>query len=489
MEIFLDESIVGFLSNLVARYCQYKWCENALIHSEIMDNLHLNGFTADGLRSRRLSNTNEYVLENNNATEWWATNAMTDYITQEYMHNRPLGRTIIIDEMLQGLESEKLAEYNEDESPTTSTATIQEAPTLTPVCSLSAGAPMASDEAKALAGALEWRFGQMVLKPKSTPSCVPYQIGAQYACRCNMSTTTGTFKMSPRTYSKTQSGSAKLTTDICGGYTTWPKGSTAAIGTNKPKTQSSGRPIPTATVKKSTSSKPSTTFPSGTGPMPTESARCERDGIWWESQVFDNSITSFCKALVDEHWKASGTDKKTYYYDFKIVGRDSWPHDRNLQLLVGFEKNACPSKNEAVVEFTENGSSKGRISRKSCIERFTKVKNCGKPMRTDNKELFPGGGLYSGCLWWRAHRTGSNNSPPGVQKLAEQVDELSWNVTRNIEEYLRTLQREQHPPDGTASLTLHQAIDLKNGTRSNATSTDLAEWTQPSAESDEAVGE
>ncbi|KAF2216501.1 hypothetical protein CERZMDRAFT_93791 [Cercospora zeae-maydis SCOH1-5] len=472
IEIYLDDSIVGFLSTLVVRYCQYQWCENALIHSEIMDNLHLNGFTADELRSRRLSNTNEYVFEDNNATEWWATNAMTDYITQEYIHNRPLGRTIVIDEMLQGLESEKLAEYNEDESPTTSTATVQEAPTLTPVCSLSSGVPMAIDEVMALASALEWRFGQMVLKPKSTPSCVPYQVGAQYACRCNISTTTGTFRMNPRTYTTTQGGSAKLTTNICG-YTTWPKGSTAAIATNKPKTQSSGRRIPTATLRTSTSSKSSTTFASGAGPMPTESPRCEKDGVWWESRVFDNSIASFCKALVDENWKATGNNKLPYHYDYKIVGRDSWPHDRDLRLLIQFEEKACRSKSETVVEFTENSSSKGRISRKSCMEHFTRVKNCGKPMRSDNKDFFLGAGLYSSCLWWRAYRTGSKNPAPGVQKLAALVDELSLNVTRNIEESLRALERDQHSSNDTAGLTLDQAIDLKNGTGRNGTSADL----------------
>ncbi|CAK1362154.1 uncharacterized protein RHO25_004318 [Cercospora beticola] len=457
-QIFLDEPTKGFLSRLAATYCQGQWCENALIHSEIMTHLHLNGFTADRIRGWNLDNTNEYVLEDNNATEWWATNAMADYVAQEYIHNRPLSNTIIIDEMLQGLESEKLAEYNEDESPTTSTATVPEAPTLTPACQLSSGEPMASADVVALASALEWRFGQMVMKPKPTLSCVNFVIDvARLGCLCNMSTTTGTFSHSTRTYTTTERGSASVVTDVCGGYTTWPKISTRSL-------------TPNPTIS----------------PIPLETMRCETAEVGWLSPSYDKCANAFCSAAVIGQWYARDPEMHgKLRWRCPIPGTETYPRNRGLVFLIHFEDRACPPGRPHDVEFENEETADYDISDETCMETFTRLKSCKFAMKKDGKYYFTGGGVYSQCLWWRAYWPGREHDTPGLEKLAGDMDEFQMNLTRHAdEEYWRLTDAEQHWANGTARLASDESINLMNGTRGNATSTDLVTSTKAAAEND-----
>ncbi|GIZ46667.1 hypothetical protein CKM354_000978500 [Cercospora kikuchii] len=457
-QIFLDEPTKGFLSRLAATYCQGQWCENALIHSEIMTHLHLNGFTADRIRGWNLDNTNEHVLEDNNATEWWATNAMADYVAQEYTHNRPLSDTIIIDEMLQGLESEKLAEYNEDESPTTSTATVPEAPTLTPACQLSSGEPMASADVMALASALEWRFGQMVMKPKPTLSCVNFVVDvARLGCLCNMSTTTGTFSHSTRTYTTTEGGSASVTTDVCGGYTTWPKISTRSL-------------TPNPTIS----------------PIPIETMRCETAEVGWLSPSYDKCANAFCSAAVIGQWYARDPEMHgKLRWRCPIPGTETYPRNRGLVFLIHFEDKACPPGRPHDVEFENQETTDYDISDETCMETFTRLKSCKFAMKKDGKYYFTGGGVYSECLWWRAYWPGREHDTPGLEKLAGEMDEFQMNLTRHAdEEYWRLTDAEQHWANGTARLASDGSINLMNGTRGNATSTDLVTFTKASAEND-----
>ncbi|KAI5357705.1 hypothetical protein Slin15195_G035820 [Septoria linicola] len=386
IEINVDDSTLGFLTELTTRYCRGSWCENALIHSEIISEIYLKGFTSDEVRNRGLKNLNEHVLENDNTTQWWATNAITDFIAQEHAKGQRLNHTIYIDEMLQGLESEKLAEYSgDDENPTTTTGRVQEAPTLTPVCMLKSGPTMEPNDVSAFASALQKQFEQMVMKPKPKGTRGPCNATTldyfkDAFCHCTIGSQTTNVVASTKDL------------DACGGYTAWPSKAasvcTAASCIKAPVTKG---------------------YASPTAPVPVSLPSCAPGGKGnpiFDKAFLEKSIEGFCNQQKKEDFQGREWLPDWRELTIPALG-ESDPANSDLSIYMHYEKEAC------LVDLTTFDIMPGDdIS--YCKHKFSYLlKNC-----TASGDSFAGGGYYSDCMWWEIRDAGSRTEPDKVKCTA-----------------------------------------------------------------------